>query len=57
MAKKNGVAQFHLISTVGADKNSMFFMLKTKGETEEAVSSSGIEKIAIYRPKLVIKFI
>lgn len=54
MAKKNGVKQFHLISSAGADKNSYFLYPKTKGESEEAVSNLGFEKTAIYRPKLLL---
>jgi uncharacterized protein YbjT (DUF2867 family) len=32
--KKNGVKQFHLVSSVGADANSSTFYLRTKGEAD-----------------------
>ena len=51
MAKKHGCKQFHLVSSAGADKNSMLLYPKTKGESEEAISNLGFEKTSIYRPK------
>ncbi len=51
MAKKNGIKQFHLVSSSGADKNSMFLYPKVKGESEEAISKLNFEKTSIYRPK------
>jgi uncharacterized protein YbjT (DUF2867 family) len=51
IAHKNGCQQFHLVSSSGANKNSFLLYPKTKGEAEEAVSSLGFNKTAIYRPK------
>jgi oxidoreductase len=53
VAKKNGVKQFHLVSSAGADKNSFFLYPKTKGESEEEVTKLGFEKAALYRPKYI----
>lgn len=51
MAKKNGCKQFHLVSSTGADKNSMFLYPKTKGEAEEAVGALNFDQASFYRPK------
>ncbi len=51
MAHKNGCKHFHLVSSAGADKNSYLLYTKTKGESEEAISKMGFEKLSIYRPK------
>ena len=51
MSKKNGAKHFHLVSSAGADKNSFFLYPKVKGESEEAISEMGFERVSIYRPK------
>ena len=51
IAKKQGCKQFHLVSSAGADKNSLLLYPKVKGESEEAISNLGFEKASIYRPK------
>jgi hypothetical protein len=51
MAKKNGCKQFHLVSSSGADKNSMLLYSKTKGEAEEAIRAMNFEQASFYRPK------
>jgi uncharacterized protein YbjT (DUF2867 family) len=50
-AKRNGVKQFHLVSSTGANKNSSMLYAKTKGEAEDALSKLEFEKFEIYRPK------
>ena len=54
IAKKNNAKSFVVISSMGADSNSMFFYNKTKGQMEEAISSLGLSSLAIYRPALLI---
>jgi uncharacterized protein YbjT (DUF2867 family) len=54
IAVNNGISQFHLISSIGADQNSSNFYTKMKGETEEDVKSSGVSALVIYRPSLLI---
>lgn len=54
IAKKNGCKQFHLVSSTGANKNSLFLYPEVKGKAEEAVSNLGFEQTAIYRPKFLI---
>ncbi|RYD94109.1 MAG: NAD-dependent epimerase/dehydratase family protein [Sphingobacteriales bacterium] len=53
LAAKNGVTQFHLVSSVGANANSSQFYLKTKGETERDVQAAGVKTLHIYQPSLL----
>ena len=50
---KNGVGQFHLVSSIGANAKASGFYLKTKGETEEDIKSVGIQTTCIYQPSLL----
>ncbi|MGZ3823233.1 MAG: oxidoreductase, partial [Mucilaginibacter sp.] len=53
LAKQNGVKQYHLVSSLGANSNSSQFYLKTKGETEEAIKKVGIRSLNIYQPSFL----
>lgn len=53
-AKNNGISQFHIVSSLGADSNSSIFYSKMKGETEDIVKSLGIQSTHIYQPSLLI---
>jgi len=48
--KKNGVAHYHLVSALGANKDASNFYLKMKGETEHDVSETGLPALCIYQP-------
>jgi uncharacterized protein YbjT (DUF2867 family) len=50
LAYKKGAQQFILVSSIGADKESSNFYLRTKGQTEEAVKKIGFESLYILRP-------
>jgi uncharacterized protein YbjT (DUF2867 family) len=50
LALKNGVKQYHLISSMGANSGASNFYLKTKGEAEEDIIQTGINCLHIYRP-------
>ncbi|PCJ83426.1 MAG: oxidoreductase [Flavobacteriales bacterium] len=54
MASKNGVQQFLVVSSVGADKRSSNFYLRTKGEMEEKVGEFNFEKTAALRPSIIM---
>jgi len=54
MAKENGSKQFLLVSSVGADKNSSNFYLRTKGELEEKISNLNFETFITLRPSFII---
>lgn len=52
-ASKNGVEQFHIISSLGADKDSLNPYLKLKGELEQALKKIPFKSIHIYRPSVI----
>ncbi|MEJ7559667.1 MAG: oxidoreductase [Pedobacter sp.] len=53
LAVANGIDQFHLVSSIGANKDSSNFYTKMKGETEEDVSAAKVHGLVIYRPSLL----
>lgn len=53
-AAEAGAKRFVLVSSVGADPNSRNFYLRTKGETEQAVSALPFEAVHIFRPGLLL---
>ena len=52
-ALKNGAESYHLVSSIGADKNSSTFYIKTKGEVEEDLKAIPFKNIHIYRPSML----
>ena len=53
IALKNGVAQYHLVSALGANANASNFYTKMKGETENDIKKIGLPCLHIYRPALL----
>lgn len=53
ISAKNSIQQYHLISALGADKNSISFYTKLKGETEDDLKKISISCICIYQPSLL----
>ena len=51
---KNGVAQFHIISSLGADARSSNSYLKLKGELEQELKKLTIPSLHIYQPSFLI---
>ncbi len=49
-AKDNGIENYVLVSSVGANANSSIFYTKMKGELDEAVSKIGFRNLVILRP-------
>lgn len=49
-ASKNGVNEYVLVSSIGANPSSPFFYMRMKGELEESVSNLPFEKTIILRP-------
>jgi len=47
------VSHFHLLTSVGANKNSWVLYARTKGEIEEYVTNLGFKYTSIYRPGLL----
>ena len=54
LAKQNGVREFHLVSSIGADKTSSTFYLRLKGELEEALQKIGFPVLHIYQPSMLV---
>lgn len=54
MAHKNGVEQYHLVSSVGANSRSSNFYTKMKGETEDDIIKAGLNCLHIYRPSFLL---
>jgi hypothetical protein len=55
MAFENGISYYSLVSSVGADKDSIFFYPKIKGALEESVRSFNFKKIQIFQPPSLIR--
>lgn len=49
-AKENGIENYVLVSSVGANAKSSIFYTKMKGELDEAVSKIGFRNLVIIRP-------
>ncbi|MBK8564351.1 MAG: NAD(P)H-binding protein [Saprospiraceae bacterium] len=54
LAKRNGVGQYLLVSSVGADPNSRFFYSKVKGELEVMVKTLGFWGLHIFQPSVLL---
>jgi uncharacterized protein YbjT (DUF2867 family) len=54
LAMQNGVNQFHVVTSIGADKNSSMFYTKLKGELEDDIKKLGLETLHIYQPSMLI---
>jgi len=52
-AAKNGVADYVLVSSAGADANSKIFYSRMKGELDDAVKKLDFKKIVILRPSIL----
>ncbi len=52
-ASAMGVKHFLMVSSIGANAKSKNFYLRTKGETEEAILKSGINRVTIMRPSML----
>ncbi len=54
IAKQNGVKEFYLQSSLGADSNSNNFYLKTKGEAERILQQLNFEFFVSFRPSMLL---
>ena len=55
IAAENGVSNYSLVSSVGANAKSSFFYPKMKGKLEEAVKKLNFKKIDIFQPPMLIR--
>lgn len=54
LAKSAGVKQFLIITAMGANKQSIFYYNRVKGEVEETLRSIDLPSIHIFRPSLLL---
>jgi uncharacterized protein YbjT (DUF2867 family) len=54
IARRQGMAQFLLMSSIGASTTSRSFYMRTKGETENAVMALGYPGYHIFRPSMLV---
>ncbi len=54
LAHRAGTPIFGLVSSLGASASSRLFYLKTKGETEHALTALGFSSLTLVRPSLLI---
>jgi uncharacterized protein YbjT (DUF2867 family) len=50
IASQNGVEQYHLVSSLGADAKASNFYLKTKGQIEDDLKQVALKTLCIYQP-------
>ncbi len=54
IAKAHDAKSFVLISSMGADANSIFFYNQVKGRTENELQALGLRSLVIFRPALLV---
>ena len=54
MAAKNGADHYTVVTAMGADRHSRFFYSIVKGSLEETLMQTGLDKLHIIRPSLLI---
>ena len=54
MGINNGVGQYLLVSSVGADPNSRFFYNKVKGELEASIQQLNFWALHIFQPSVLL---
>jgi uncharacterized protein YbjT (DUF2867 family) len=54
IAKANGVKQYLLVSSLGADADSSNFYLRTKGDLEQKIKSLGFTNFVSFRPSFLL---
>lgn len=54
LLKAQGVKQFLLVSSIGADENASNFYLKTKGQLEKNITQLQFENTVIVRPSILL---
>jgi uncharacterized protein YbjT (DUF2867 family) len=53
IASRNNVAQFHFISSIGANTKATAFYLSTKGKAEQDIAEVSFVSLHIYRPSFL----
>ena len=55
LASENGVTNYSLVSSTGANAKSLFFYPRIKGALEESVKKLNFKKIDIFQPPMLIR--
>ena len=55
-ASNNGIKNYVLVSSIGANPKSLFFYTRMKGKLDEAVSDLGFTNLTILRPSSLIGY-
>lgn len=55
-ARNNGIKNYVLVSSIGANPKSLFFYTRMKGKLDEAVSDLGFTNLTILRPSSLIGY-
>ena len=55
IASENGVSNYSLVSSIGANENSFFFYPKIKGKLEESIKKLKFKSIQIFQPPMLIR--
>lgn len=53
-ANAKNLRQFSVVTSIGADPNSWFMYVRTKGEVEQGLAEMGLPRLAVFRPSLLI---
>jgi uncharacterized protein YbjT (DUF2867 family) len=53
LCNQNNIPKLIVVSSQGANQNSPFFYMKTKGKMEETIKKASIETVYIVRPSLI----
>lgn len=54
LAKQNDMEQYHLVSSIGANRQSSNFYTRMKGETETDIEKVGMKCLHIYQPSFLV---
>ena len=54
LCKSSKGKSFHVVSSLGSDRESLFFYNKVKGEMEETIERLNLPSTYVYRPSLLI---
>lgn len=54
VARREGVKRLLLVSALGADRGSLFYYNRVKGEIEEAVRELGFPELHVFRPSVLV---
>jgi len=53
LARANGATHYSLVSAVGADRRSLFYYSRVKGDVEDALIGMDWPSLAIFRPSVI----